>query len=437
MSLVQAYINRSQEQPRSVDRIVIAHFDAHGVSYASARMRVLQSRGEIAEVITKYPETGPKGLSDRSLLRLVEESRALPVRAVEVIDIPLDVRAPDISIKTLAELKEKFAVPLIYLDHHETDRPYISKLIDAGITPVVSDNITLACALELLNDNIARELAIIGMVADRDREVLRLVSRREVEQRYIHLANRLDVLVRSPDKFGFASLADLARRLATEGVSLLERTVVDYPPYKIAHELESKIVAEGAITVLVDWSDMNSALSMWAPKTLETLLLRRERAIAVAVTPAFDPKSKQLVGYDVRVLRYWLAENAPVPEEIVRDLVIEKAIYGQVVGHSDYVSLRYGSLDEARRVAEEIYKRVERGKSNVAQLLGVPSVAEAVQRDYSLILEELRRIRRALESIAQSAEKSAEALERGSSAKERQVQLLERMAEREQRVRYD
>ena len=421
MSLVQAYINRSQEQPRSVDRIVIAHFDAHGVSYASARMRVLQSRGEIAEVITKYPETGPKGLSDRSLLRLVEESRALPVRAVEVIDIPLDVRAPDISIKTLAELKEKFAVPLIYLDHHETDRPYISKLIDAGITPVVSDNITLACALELLNDNIARELAIIGMVADRDREVLRLVSRREVEQRYIHLANRLDVLVRSPDKFGFASLADLARRLATEGVSLLERTVVDYPPYRIAHELESKIVAEGAITVLVDWSDMNSALSMWAPKALETLLMRRSRALAVAVTPAFDPRTRQVVGHDVRVLRYWLATDAPVPEEVIRDLIAERAFYGQVVGHADYISLRYGSLEEARRVAETIYRRIEGLQAHITNLISDRYVAEAVKRDFSVIIEELRSIRRALESIAQSAEKSAEALERGSSAQERQV----------------
>ncbi len=427
-ALIQAYTQRPRLNP--VDRVIISHFDAHGVAYAAARHRVVTKlKGEQDIVIARFPETGPQGLSSRSLLQLVEQCGVAPTRAIEMIDIPIDVRNPEASIRTLVELKERFAVPLLYFDHHETDVAFIPRLIEAGITPLVSDNITLASALELLTDDVARELAIIGMVADRDKTVLRLVSKQEVERVYLPLANKLDVLVRNPElakpvkKSPAGALSDLAEELSHYGKTLLEQVDVDYPPYTLAREIERQITQEGTITILVDWSNASPQHSAWIPKTLETLLQLRGKQVAICIAPGYDPRTRSIAGYDVRVLRYWLATDAPVPEEIVKDLIAERAIYGQVVGHADYISLRYGSLEEARRVAETIYKRIEGLHAHVTNLISDKYVAEAVRRDFQAILQRLTEI---LEHQKRMYEEYLE-------LKRRQVELLERT----QRHEYD
>jgi len=428
-ALIQAYTQKPKLNP--VDRIIISHFDAHGVAFAAARHRVLTKiKNEQAIIVTRFPETGPQGLSDRSLLRLVEQCNVAPTKAIEMIDIPVDARNPEASIRTLIEMKERFAAPLLYYDHHETDVAFIPRLIEAGIISLVSDNITLAAALELLQDPAARELSIIGMVADRDRNVLRLASRQEVERLYLPLANKLDVLVRNPELARpvrascAGALSDLAEELGHYGKTLLEQIHVDYPPYTLAREIEGQIVQEGTISLLVDWSNASPQHSAWIPKTLEALLQLRGKQIAICIAPGYDPRTRSVVGYDVRILKYWLAgEDVPTPEDVVKDLIAQKAISGQVVGHADYVSLRYSDLETARRVAEIVYRRIEGQQAYVTRLISDTYVAEAIRRDFTTILQKLTEI------LEQQKKMYEEYLE----LKRRQVELLERT----QRHEYD
>lgn len=421
MSLAAAYASHIPR--RAVNAMILAHFDAHGVTFSAARYRVLRQRGEDVEILSKFPETGPRGLSDGSLKTLVDNANIAPQR-IEIIDIPIDVRNPDASIRTLADLA--MIAPIYYYDHHETDVPFIPRLHRHGIfASVFGDNVQMAAALEILSDNAARELVIIGMVADRDRSVLKLVPRAEVEQRYLPLANRLDVLVRSPRMVGAMTQGDVAKLLADRGIDAIP-TNIEYPPEQLAKDLleHGKVVDEGSISILVDWSDQSFQQSMWTPKTLEQILLARGKYLAIAVTPGFNPRTRNIEGYDVRILRYWLAsDEIPVPEEVAKELIQQKAIAGNVVGHADYVSIRFASVDEARRAAEIIYRRVEGMQPTTAHLINERIVAEALKRDFLLILNELKEIHKTM------MEMYREYLE----LKRRQVELLERT----QRHEYD
>jgi len=417
MSLALAY---TQFKPkRSVDTLIVSHFDAHGVSFAAARMRVLMQRNEVVEIVSKFPETGPQGLSSGQIRQLIAD---IAPRRIEIIDIPIDVRNPDAAIRTLAELA--MIAPVYFYDHHETDVPFTPRLYQHGVyASVFQNNVALATALELLTDQLAKEMAIIGMVADRDPSVLKLVSKELVEQHYLPTANRLDVIVRQPQLVGCTTPGEFAMRWARGEIIATVFSSEQYPPEEIARELMTRIVEEGQVAILVDWSDQQTQHSQWTPKTLEQLLLLRRKYIAVAVVPGYNPRTRNIEGYDVRVLKYWLAGDVPTPEEVVKDLIAQRAIQGNVVGHADYVSLRYSTLNEARNAARTIFRRIEGQQSSVARLVSDNFVAEAVRRDYQNIMQLLERI--------------AKALEKGAEAKEQQVRILEELYKRDERTRYD
>lgn len=416
--LALAYAGRGTRT--SVDVVVISHFDGHGVAFAAARLRVLRQGGETAEAVSKFPETGPRGLSDGSLLQLVQ---GYAPHRYEVVDIPLDVRNPEASIATLRKLSE--TAPVYYYDHHETDIPFVQRLHAAGIyAAVFGDNASMAAALGLLSEPAARELAIVGIVADRDPSVLKFASREEVEKKYLPLANKLDIIVRQPSLVNATTQGEVAKMLAEYGVAMLEQVSVEYPPERLARELSNRIVEQGSIAILVDLSELDPRLSQWVPKTLEQMLLDTGRYIAVAVAPGYNPRTRTLEGYDVRVLRYWLApSDVPVPEEVARELIAQKAITGNVVGHADYVSIRYPSKEQAMIAARMIYRRVEGSLSTAAHLVNDQIVAQAVRRDFHAILERLT------ELLEQQKRMYEEYLE----LKRKQVELLERT----QRHEYD
>lgn len=418
MALAEAYSQVPRK--RAVNTLIIAHFDAHGVAFAAARARVLRSRGEDVEIVSKFPETGPQGLSSGSLKQLVSD--VAPQR-IEIIDIPIDVRNPDTSVKTLADLA--MVAPVYFYDHHETDTPFIPRLHQHGIyASVFGDGVAMAAALELLGENSARMLAIIGLVADRDSSVLKLVPREQVERDLLPIANRLDMVVRNPQQLGFGSLADFARELSEHGVGPIPGVGVPYPPEQLARDLQSKIVEEGTIAMLVDWSDQQPQQSMWTPKTLEQVLLLRQKHIAIAVCSGYNPRTRAIEGYDVRVLRYWLAPpDTPVPETLVKDLIAQRAITGNVVGHADYVSIRYPSLEQAMNVARTIYRRIEGLQPRTVHLVNDAIVASAIRRDFQTILEKITEL---LETQRQMYQEYLE-------LKRRQVELLERT----QRHEYD
>lgn len=420
MALATAYTSTPQRRP--VNALVISHFDGHGVATAAARARILRNRGEEVAIVSKFPESGPQGLSSGALKSLVE---GFAPQRIEMIDMPIDVRNPDAAIKTLSELV--IVAPIHYYDHHETDKPFIPRLIAAGVIPVIADTgLSLAIALELLNDDVAKELAVIGMVADRDRSVTKIVPRDEIERVYLPLANALDMAVRNPRVVGGATAGDVAEMLASNGIAAIPRTV-DYPPEMLARQLTSRIVEEGQIAVLVDWADQQPTETMWTPKTLEQLMILRGKSIAVAVVPGYNPRTKATEGYDVRVVKYWLAGcGMPTPEDVAKDLIAQAAIRGSVVGHADYVSIRFSSVEEARSAAMLIYRRIEGSESSAAHLISDNFVAAAIKRDFRMILERL----------AEILETQSKMYQEYLSLKKRQVELLERSTNNET-ARYD
>jgi len=379
-------------------------------------------RGEEVAIISKFPETGPQGLSSGSIKNLV--GGYAPQR-FEVIDVPIDVRNPDAAIRTLAELAG--IAPVHYFDHHETDVPFLQRLYQHGIyASVFGDNVAMAAALELLTEAVARRLAIIGAVADRDASILRLESREKIESEYLPLANRLDVVVRQPQLLGVSTPGEVAELLARNGENVLLYNNISYPPEQLARELQSRIVEEGTVALLVNWADAAPQHSMWVPKTLEQLLLLRGRALAIAVVPGYNPRTRSVEGYDMRVLRYWLARDAPVPEQVVRDLIARHAITGNVVGHADYVSIRFSSIDDAIAAARQVYRIVEGMQPTVTHLVSDRYVAEALRRDFRALLEKITEV------LVEQKRMYQEYLE----LKRRQVELLERSDE-ERRRRYD
>ena len=417
MSLALAYTQTPQR--KAVDVLIMAHFDAHGVASAAARYMVHSEAGRRVEVYSKFPETGPVAFPDavENVLKNYEP------RIVEVIDIPVNVRAPAQFIEALRRITS--IAKVVVFDHHETDKPFIPSLIEAGIFTATADTATAMLSMLLAgsNNQEAFKIGVVGVVADRDASIISIVSREKIERYYLPLANKLDVIVRSPRIVGLETQGDVAKWLASSGVAVLERVNVEYPPETIARELSNRIVEAGDVAILVDMSEIDQRLSQWIPKTLEQMLLNTRRHIAIAVAPGINPRTKSIEGYDVRMLRYWLSDVKIILENIAREEIQRAAAQGNVVGHGDYISIRMPTKEEAMNLARAIYQRVEGLRPAAAHLVNDQLVAEAVRRDYQKLYQLLERI--------------AAALEKGAEEKAKQVRLLEQLYERDERTRYD
>ena len=414
VSLALAYTQAPRR--RAVDRIVIAGPDAHGVATLAARLIVLHARGEEPQPVAKFPDTTPRAAAE-TFARIAEQYEA--VRGTEVLDIPVNAQAPAAFIEALAKLPS----PVRFYDHHETSIPFVEQMQEKGIVPIITaDAVQMAVALQLNSNDKAWELAKIGIVADRDPAILKVEDRLRVESHLLPLANRLDVLVRNPKLVNAEDQAGLARMLAEYGPALLEQSNVEYPPERLVYDV--KVDEVGDVAVLADFTGLDPArTSMWVPKTMEQLALRHYKDIVIAVVPGFNPRTKTVEGYDVRVIKYWLSEYPLSAEQLARDVIERMAPQGRVVGHENYVSIRFSTVDEAKRIAREIYRRAEGRVSSAAHLVNDELVAMSVRRDYEKILDLLERI--------------AKALEKGAAAKEEQVGLLRELYERDERTRYD
>ena len=374
-----------------MDKIVISHFDGHGVSTGAALARVLGTDN----IITRFPDTGPRGLPN--LLAALD----LYNKEIHIVDIPIDVSNPRAFIEALQTAAQN-AKKLVYYDHHNTDLKYMNELLESRVDVRFFNTATAMAYAIATTDPVALETAIVGVVADRDPSIVDYTSRSMIESKYLQLANTLDVLVRQDPEA-------TAKALKNEGITYLERMAgqVDYPPYRLASRITMK--ERGARTILAEFTDTagNRELGMWLPKTAEEVLRRTGMDYMVIPAAHIDPRTKQTM-YTVRVVQYWLSQ-APVAGRIVEAL--NKSLGRQMVGHDKYVSIRATSREDAEQLALRIYRELEAPASRTARLINEQTVAEAVQYDYQKIVHLLERI--------------AEALERGATAKERQVQLIE------------
>ncbi len=387
-------------------RIVIGHFDAHGVVTSA----VLCRRIQCSNIIARFPDTGPQ--------RFAAFAKTIDVYGAEIhiVDIPINVATPKEHIDAIALLAQQ-ALSVTLWDHHESNLRYINELPPSVNVRFFSSATEMALAIlggDTGSDNAT--LAFVGVVADRDPTILKVVDRETVERKLLPLANALDVLVRRDAQ-------QTANNLVGGGLTWLatQATSIDYQPYRLVSNLQ--VQRRGASTVLVAPTTVDFARSVgleaWLPKTLEQLLLREGRDYAVIATEQEDRRTGERF-WAVRVLKYWLSER-PAPTELLKGL---PALQGrQIVGHADYISIRAIDRQDAERLAVIVFEQLEAPISQAAHLINEPVVAQAIQADYSKILQLLERI--------------AKALEQGAQAKEKQVELLQQLYERDERTRYD
>lgn len=381
----------------SKPKYIIAHFDAHGVSTASARARTLGVSP--SNVVARFPHTGPEGLPnliDTMFPTLVQSD-------VEIIDIPVNLKDPRTWIDVINRLARNTSVTIY--DHHATDYKYASEIQARMI--VFPDAVKMAQAL--VNENELR-LAYIGVVADRDQSILQVVSRQEVEEYYLPLANVLDVLVRRDTQ-------GTLQNLIANGISWLEqqRTEIDYPPTRLVDQVT--IVRRGLNTILVNATGIDARTwGMWGWKTMEQVALRHGMDYVVAIAQVVDRQTQQIIPV-VQVVKYWLSER-PSPRP-----TIQPVLGRQTIGHDDAFSVRALDLNDARQLAETIFNELEAMTPRTARLISEKYVAEALRYDYATILQKLTEILENQQKMYQ------EYLE----LKRKQVELLERT----QRHEYD
>ena len=77
--------------------------------------------------------------------------------------------------------------------------------------------------------------------------------------------------------------------------------------------------------------------------------------MAIFVAPGFDIRSKQVVGYDTRILIHWTLGRKG--QEVAKKLaeIVATELNREVVGSGSYYSIRFNTLNEAKKVAERLF----------------------------------------------------------------------------------
>jgi hypothetical protein len=386
-------------------KFIIGHFDSHGVSTAAARARTLNVPSE--RVYAKFPTTGPEQLPnyiDTYFPTLVNYD-------VEIIDIPVNLRDPRTFISTINRLAQNTSVTIF--DHHKTDAQFATQLITKLV--IFGTGVEMA---EALSSEQNRQLAYIGVVADRDTSILSRMSRDEVERELLPLADRLDVLVRQDAEV-------VLKTLVTEPdpIAYIRSASVQYPPESLARQVQ--VVRRGLNTILVDLTVIPAQqVGGWSWKILERVALNYNSDYVVATAESFDRQTNQYVP-TVLVIKYWLSQRpSPRPQ-------LAPVLGRTTVGHDDAFSVRALDKSDALQLAQRIFEELELISPRTVHLVSEPRVAEAIRQDFSVIMQRLTQILELQNKMYQ------EYLE----LKRRQVQLLEQATQQPQQqqraARYD
>jgi hypothetical protein len=378
-------------------KYVIAHFDGHGVSTAAARARSMRIPPE--RVYSKYPTTSPEQLPNY----IDTYFPTLSQHDVEIIDIPVNLKNPAQYIDAINRLAMN--TPVTMYDHHATDKQYLNNIIARVI--YFSDAVAMA---ESLSNSENLELAMVGVVADRDPSINRVLSQHEVECCYLPLANRLDVIVRRDAEAAVKTLISTA-----DPIHYIASIDAQYPPESLARQ--ATIIRKGTYAVLVDLTKLpREQITQWSWKTLEQLAIVARVDYVVAIAESFDRQTNQYVP-TVQVIKYWLS-NMPSPKKPT-----ETVLGRTTIGHDDAFSVRAVDINDARSVAETIFNNLENvPASKMTRLINESSVAESLRSDFNTILSLLTRI------LQQQSEMYREYLD----LKKKQVELLERLSQQPQ-----
>jgi hypothetical protein len=381
-------------------KFIIGHFDAHGVATTAARARSLQVPAE--RTFSKFPLTGPEQLPsyiDTYFPTLIQHD-------VEVIDVPVNIRDPRTFISAINRLASNTTVTLF--DHHKTDYQFATQILARVV--VFGSGVEMA---EALSDERNRQLAYVGVVADRDSSILTRISREEVERELLPLANRLDVLVRQDAEVVLKTLVS-----EPDSITYIRSANVQYPPEQLSRQVQ--VVRRGLNTVLVDLTSLPAQqISAWSWKTMEQIALQHQADYVVAVAESFDRQTNTYVP-TVLVIKYWLSQRpSPRPQ-------LQPVLGRTTVGHDDAFSVRAIDINDARALADRLFDELELLTPRTVHLINESNIANAIRADYNTILQRLSQI------LELQTKMYSEYLE----LKKKQVELLER-ATQQQRTRYD
>jgi hypothetical protein len=314
-------------------KYVIGHFDGHGVSTTAARARSLGIPAE--RVYSRFPVTGPEQLPNY----IDEHFHALAQHDVEIIDIPVNLKDPRAFIDAVNRLAA--STPVALYDHHATSLQFAARMLARVV--VFGSGVEMA---EALVDQENLMLAFIGVVSDRDSSILSRVSRDEVENELLPLANKLDIIVRQDAEKAVKDLTSTADPIAyIRGVS------AGYPPEVLARQVEVR--RKGVNTVLVDMTRMPAQQVVgWGWKVMELVALQHGADYVVAVAVGFDRQANQYVP-TVMVIKYWLSTR-PSPRPVLAPVLGRVAI-----GHDNAFSVHATDADDARSLAERVYDELE------------------------------------------------------------------------------
>ena len=373
-------------------KYVIGHFDGHGVATTAAFCRT--NNVPVDNIYIRFPDTGPEKITD-----FIDTFFPTLVKYdVVMIDIPVNLKNPRAWVDAVNRLAMNTSVTIY--DHHETDVQFIPQLI---ARMVVFPNATRMA--EVLSDENNRTLAYIGVIADRDRSILDVMDRSEVE-RLMGLANTLDVLVRQ-------DAMQTARNLITTADPIQwlrsHASAVTYPPAQFASSVE--ILRRGYNTLLIDMTKLQNA-GGWSWKIMEQVAYINSADYVVAINQTVDRQTNQQVPI-VQVIRYWLSQRpSPRPQ-------LQPIMGRQTIGHDDAFSIRAMDLNDARQLADQLFNHLEALTPRVTHLVNDANVAEAVRADFNTILQLLVKI------LQQQNEMYREYLD----LKKQQVELLRRTAD--------
>jgi hypothetical protein len=386
----------------SKPKYLIAHFDSHGVSTAATRARSIGVPAD--RVYSKFPVTGPEQLAnyiDAYFPSLIQYD-------VEVIDIPVNLRDPRTFINAVNRLAANTTVTIF--DHHKTDYQFASQLMCRLV--IFGAGVEMA---EALSNEQNRQLAYIGVVADRDSSILTRTTREEIERELLPLANRLDVLVRQDAESILKTLVS-----EPDPVAYIRTVNVQYPPEQLARQVQ--VIRRGLNTILVDLTQLPAQqVTAWSWKTMEQIAIMYNMDYVVAIAQSFDRQTNSYVP-TVMVIKYWLSQRpSPRPQ-------LAPVLGRTTIGHDDAFSIRALDINDARTLAERLFNELELLTPKTVYLINEQRVAEAVRQDFNTILQLLARI------LQQQTEMYREYLE----LKRKQVQLLEQTTQQQQRgMRYD
>ncbi len=329
---------------------IVAEPDSTAVALAAARLRVLRLLQEkTTRVYCRRGVTDVTGVKTGMLVKTMSRSLTSLLDRVELINVPITGTGESLylSLGTVRRLRSLCRVLSYYGWRRQT--PHVVSLLRDVCSEVhVAPLPVLRKVLEVDLDNVATMLSLIAMVSARDRGVFSVLSRDEVH-RVLPLADKLDLVVEKPRTGNCSGLVEVIHRLADLGTTFLEQVKAE-PPLLIDAVLHS-VTAESNIAILIELGKIRNVSMRWILRTLEHVLTRLEKKIAVAVLTVPDV-------HMVITMSDWASD--PNPRQIVMQVLKERLMLAETEDMDYCFIVRTRKREDAVDLARDIFKTASR-----------------------------------------------------------------------------